>query len=201
MRACAGFTIILLSLCLPATLAQNEPAAPGNPVQPAPTAPTQNQHDQIPAHDMNEAHGSHKPAPAAGPLKITYGSQSSTWSAETLASLPHSTVSVYNEHTKANETYSGVPLIDLLVKLGVPDKPHGKQFQIYVVAVGSDGYEVVYSLGEITPDVHDATVLVADGQDGKPIVADGPLKLVATREKRPARWVRNLVAVKVLTAD
>jgi hypothetical protein len=59
----------------------------------------------------------------------------------------------------------------------------------------------VYSLGEITPDVHDATVLVADSENGKPIADDGPLKLVATREKRPARWVRNLVAVRVLTAE
>jgi hypothetical protein len=201
MRVFAGFTIILLSISLPAVEAQNEPAAPGNPVQPAPTAPTQSQHDQLPTHDMRETHGTNKPAPAAGPLKVTYGSQSSTWSTDTLAALPHSSVSVYNDHTKANENYSGVPLIDLLVKLGVPDKPHGKQFQIYIVAAGSDGYEVVYSLGEIAPDVHDATVLVADSENGKPIAADGPLKLVATREKRPARWVRNLVAIKVLTAD
>jgi hypothetical protein len=143
----------------------------------------------------------HKPAPPAGPLVITYAGKSATWTAAALATLPHTTVSVYNEHTKASESYAGVPLIDLLVKLGVPDKPRGKQFQIYLVAAGSDGYEVVYSLGEITPDVHDATVLVADSENGKPIVGDGPLKLVATREKRPARWVRNLVAVRVLTAE
>jgi len=143
----------------------------------------------------------HKPAPPAGPLVITFAGKSATWTASTLAVLPHSTVSVYNEHTKANETYAGVPLIDLLVRLGAPDKPRGKQFQIYLVAVGSDGYEVVYSLGEITPDVHDATVLVADSENGKPITDDGPLKLVATGEKRPARWVRNLVAVRVLAAE
>jgi hypothetical protein len=142
-----------------------------------------------------------KPAPSAGPLKITFGDQSVEWTADTLAALPHTTVHVHNEHTKADESYSGVPVIDLLTRLGVPDKPRGKQFRIYLVAVGSDGYEVVYSLGEIAPDVHDATVLVADSEDGKPIDADGPLKLVATGEKRPARWVRNLVAIRVLTTD
>ena len=42
---------------------------------------------------------------------------------------------------------------------------------------------------------------MADSENGKPIAEDGPLKLVATREKRPARWVRNLVAVRVLTAE
>jgi hypothetical protein len=142
-----------------------------------------------------------KPAPPAGPLKITFGDQSAEWTADTLAALPHTTVHVHNEHTKADETYSGVPMIDLLTKLGVPDKPRGKQFRIYLVAVGSDGYEAVYSLGEIAPDVHDATVIVADSEDGKPIDADGPLKMVATGEKRPARWVRNLVAIRVLTTD
>lgn len=155
----------------------------------------QNQPQEMPMGSM------HKPAPPAGPLRITYGDQSAEWTPATLAALPHTTVHVYNEHTKANETYSGVPLIDLLTRLGVPDKPRGKQFRIYLVAVGSDGYEVVYSLGEVAPDVHDATVLVADSEDGQPIAADGPLKMVATGEKRPARWVRNLVAVRVLTAE
>ena len=143
----------------------------------------------------------HKPAPPAEPLKITFGDQSAEWTAATLAALPHTTITVYNEHAKASQIYSGVPLIDLLTKLGVPDKPRGKQFKLYLVAVGSDGYEVVYSLGEVAPDVHDAMVLVADSQDGKPITDDGPLKMVATGEKRPARWVRNLVAVRVLTAE
>jgi hypothetical protein len=143
----------------------------------------------------------HKPAPPTGPLKITYGDQSAEWTAAQLAALPHTNITVYNEHAKATQTYSGVPLIDLLTKLGVPDKPRGKQFRIYLVAAGSDGYEVVYSLGEVTPDVHDGTGLVADSQDGKPIADDGPLKMVLTGEKRPARWVRNLVAVKVLTAE
>ncbi len=147
---------------------------------------------------MGEAH---TPATPAGPLKIIFGDKSATWTAATLAALPHISVAVHNEHTKADETYSGVPLIALLTPLGVSDKPRGKELRLYVVAAGSDGYEVVYSIGEITPDVHDATVIVADTEDGKPIAADGPLKLVATGEKRPARWVRNLVAIDVKTAE
>lgn len=142
-----------------------------------------------------------KPAPPAGPLVVKFDDKSATWTAATLAALPHVTVTVHNEHTKADETYSGVPLIALLTPLGVSDKPRGKQFRLYVVAAGSDGYEVVYSIGEVTPDVHDATVMVADTEDGKPIAADGPLKLVATGEKRPARWVRNLVSIDVKTAE
>jgi hypothetical protein len=142
-----------------------------------------------------------RPAFPAGPLKITFEDKSAEWTPATLAALPHKTITVYNEHAKANQTYSGVALIDLLKPLGVPDKPHGKEFRLYLVAEGSDGYQVVYSLGEITPDVHDATVLVADTMDGKSIADDGPLKLVATGETRPARWVRNLVAIRVRTAE
>jgi hypothetical protein len=73
--------------------------------------------------------------------------------------------------------------------------------RLYLVAEGSDGYGAGYSVAETNPDVHDATVLVADSEDGKPIAADGPLKLVATGETRPARWVRNLVAVRVVAAQ
>jgi hypothetical protein len=49
--------------------------------------------------------------------------------------------------------------------------------------------------------VHYATVLVADMENGTPINADGPLKLIATGEKRPARWVRNLAAITVRAAE
>jgi hypothetical protein len=149
--------------------------------------------------DMGDMHK--KPAPPAGPLQVSFGDKTATWTAATLAALPHKTITVHNEHTKADETYSGVQVIDLLTPLGVKAQPRGKDFKFYVVAAGSDGYEVVYSIGEVSPDVHDATVIVADTEDGKPIADDGPLKMVATGEKRPARWVRNLVAIKVMTVE
>lgn len=138
---------------------------------------------------------------AAGALKIDFGKKHAEWTPQSLAALPHVTINVYNEHAKANQTYSGVPVMALLQPLGVPDKPHGKDFRLYLVAEGSDGYQVVYSVAEVTPDVHDATILVADSMDGKPLGDNGPLQLVATGEKRPARWVRNLVAIRVLAAE
>ena len=150
---------------------------------------------------MGQMSGMHQSAPPAGPLKITFGDKSATWTPEELTAMPQTSVSVYNEHTKAQEIYAGVPLIDLLTKVGVAATPRGKDFRLYLVAVGSDGYEVVYSIGEITPDVSKETVIVADTENGKPLAADGPLKIVATGEKRPARWVRNLVAIRVLAAE
>lgn len=142
-----------------------------------------------------------KPKASAGLLKISFGARSSEWTPATMAALPHKTLTVYNEHVKVNQTYSGVELIDLLKPLGVPEKPHGKEFAFYLVAEGSDGYQVVYSIGEVTPDVHDGTVMVADALDGKPITDNGPLQLVTTGEKRPARWVRNLIEIRVQAAQ
>ena len=137
----------------------------------------------------------------AGPLKISFGDKSAEWTPATLAALPHKTITVFNVHAKVNQTFSGVPLIDLLTPLGVPAMPHGKDLRYYLVAEGADGYQAVYSVAEVNPDIHDATVLVADTLDGKPLAESGPLQLVATGEKRPARWVRNLVAIRVLTAQ
>lgn len=136
-----------------------------------------------------------------GTLRVTLAGKSNDWTADKLTSLPHTTLTVHNEHTKADETYSGVPLIALLTPLGVTDKPHGKDLSLYVTAVGSDGYEAVYSIGEVTPDVGASTIIVADTENGKPLSADGPLKLIGTGDKRPARWVRNLVAIKVQAAE
>ena len=140
-------------------------------------------------------------ATAGGTLKITFGDKSESWTPATLAALPHTTISVFDEHAKAQQSYSGVLLEVLVARLGVPEKPHGKDFRLYLLAEGSDGYGVVYSVGEVTPDVHDGTVIVADAMAGKPLGESGPLQLVASGEKRPARWVRNLVAIHVMAAQ
>jgi hypothetical protein len=51
------------------------------------------------------------------------------------------------------------------------------------------------------PDVHDATVIVADSLEGKPLADSAPLQLFATGEKDTTRWVRNLIAIRILTAQ
>ena len=187
MRTLLGVTVLTVGLVASSARGQSQPMA-GAP---------QNAAGGMSSDGMQMS----KPPIPTGPLKITYGDQSSEWTVATMAALPHKTITVFNEHAKANQTYSGVEVIELLKKLGLPEKPHGKDFRLYLVAEGSDGYQVVYSIGEVTPDVHDATILVADTRDGKPLGDTGPMQLVATGEKRPARWVRNLVAIRVKTAE
>jgi len=152
----------------------------------------------MPPHDTTmPMQASNPTAIAPKSLKISFGTKTAEWTASSLAALPHTAFTVYNEHIKANQAYSGVQLIALLAPLGIAEKPHGKDFKFFVVAEGADGYKVVYSIAEVTPDVHEATVIVADTLDGKPLGASGPLQLVLTGDKRPARWVRNLANIHV----
>jgi len=142
-----------------------------------------------------------KPPLPTGPLKITYQDKSAEWTPATLAALPHNNVSVFSEHLKANQTFSGVPLTDLLTKLGVPNDEHGKTLKLYLVVLGSDGYKVVYSLGEVTPSISSSTVIIADSLEGKQIAGEGSLQLVDSGDKAHSRWVRNPVSIKVLSAE
>jgi hypothetical protein len=121
-----------------------------------------------------------------------------------LATLPHITVTVKNAHNDAQETYSGVRLSDLLLKIGAPlgKDLRGKSMLTFIKASGSDGYAVVFSLAELDPDFHPDEIIVADQMNGQPLDAkSGPFKLVATEDKRTARWVRNLVSLELKSAD
>jgi hypothetical protein len=145
-------------------------------------------------------------APSAPSTRLTiktYDGKTLTLTPEELAALPHKSVSVFNAHSKTNETYSGVPLADLLSKVGVPlgEAVRGKLFMIGVVAAGTDGYGVLYSLAEVDPAIHTGEVIVADTVDGKKLDKDGAFKMVSSEERRPARWVRNLTSISVVKVE
>jgi hypothetical protein len=121
-------------------------------------------------------------------------------SAADLKAMPHITATIHNTHTSADETYSGIRLADLLVKVDAPlgAELRGKALAYYIVATGSDGYKSVLALGEVDPSFHPGEVLVADTMDGKPLDAHaGPFKLLVTEDKRPARSVRNLTTIEL----
>jgi hypothetical protein len=114
--------------------------------------------------------------------------------------MPHLTVTIHNSHTNADETYSGVRVADLLTKVGAPlgSDLRGKALAHYIVATGSDGYQAVIALGEVDPAFHPGEVLVADSMNGKALDEhNGPLQLVVTEDKRPARSVRNLTTIEL----
>src|SRR5208282_44232 len=120
-----------------------------------------------------------------------------------LKAMPRTTVTVHNEHSKADETYSGVRVADVLAKMGAPlgKDLRGAAFSAYLVATGSDAYVAVIALAEADPTFHSGEVIVADTMNGQPLdEKSGPFKLVVTEDKRPARWVRNLVSIELKSA-
>ena len=120
-----------------------------------------------------------------------------------LKKMPRKTLSVMNPHDKKTETYEGVLVEDLLQRAGVPlgEQLRGPSMAIYVTAEGEDGYRVVFSLAELDSGILESEVIVADTMDGAPLGAkQGPFRLVAPHERRPARWVRMLKSITVTRA-
>jgi hypothetical protein len=143
------------------------------------------------------------PAPPSTSVALTVNGKSTTFSVADLAAMPQKTMKVHNEHSKADETYFGVPLGDLLARAGfVADKTTQRQMlRSYLKIEGTDKYWVVYSLTEVEASEHDGDVIVATSVDGKSLGADGDLKLVSSEDKKPQRWVRNLAAVTLVSAQ
>ena len=120
-----------------------------------------------------------------------------------LKNMPRTTVTVVNAHSKRTEVYQGVPLKELFRRAGVPqgEKLRGPLMATYVLAEASDRYRVVFSLAELDSGFLDSDVIVADTLDGAPLGSnEGPLKLVAPRDKRPARWIRMLRTITIVQA-
>jgi hypothetical protein len=123
-----------------------------------------------------------------------------TVKAAELKAMARKTVTVHNAHSNGDETYEGVEVAELLRKYGAPleKELHGYALAYYAVATGLDGYAAVLSLGEVDTSFHPGDVIVADTMNGKALDArNRPFKLVVTEDKRPARWVRNLVGLQV----
>lgn len=120
--------------------------------------------------------------------------------AEAFGRLPRKKVRAMDHDGKEAE-YEGVALVDLLGAAGLnltPDELRGNALEHYLVVEASDGYRAVFALPELSPAFTDRVVLLADRRDGGPIGGDeGPLRVVVPGEKRHARWVRQVVGLRV----
>lgn len=151
---------------------------------------------------LTKMEGETRLAELTSPLKIAFGKKSQQWTPAKLAGLPHESLQFTDPEKRNVVTFSGVPLIALLVEVGVPQKPKGKDLRLVVVAESRDGNKVAYSLAEVSPDMHDGSVLLADSADGKPIGDEnGPIELICSGDRSPARWLRGLTSIRVVAAD
>jgi hypothetical protein len=139
-------------------------------------------------------------APAPATLTIAGDVQTPvSVSIDDLQKMPRTSVTMA-EH--GHETrYDGVLLSALLARAGVPLGPAlgGKALSTYVLASASDGYQVVFSLGELDPALTHNDIIVADASDGHALAAtQGPLRIVSPHDARGARSLRMLQRIDVV---
>ena len=125
--------------------------------------------------------------------------QALTLTADDLAKMPRATVRTMNNGMET--VYEGVWLYEVLKKAGVPQgsELRGKALAGYVLAEAQDGYQVVFSLGELDPAFIDNEILLADTANGKPLFgAQGRFRLVVPKDKPGTRSVRMLTKLEVV---
>ena len=110
------------------------------------------------------------------------------------------TTIVRKDRDGKNHTYSGVTLSDILKNAGVTLGPElkGENLTKYLLVEASDGYQVIFALAELDKDYTDRTIILADQADGKPLApADGPYRVIVQDEKKPARCIKQVIAMQV----
>lgn len=124
---------------------------------------------------------------------------------DTLATLqaltPHTeTVTYMAGSTSVTDTYTGALLWDVLGVAGVLTDPAIKNdiLRKLVIATGSDGYQVAFSLGELSPTFGNEPILVAYSDTlGQLTGADGFARLVVPGDIAGGRYVSNLASLTV----
>jgi hypothetical protein len=127
----------------------------------------------------------------ASPLSLT---------ADDLAKMPRETASV-PAPDGSKIVYEGVTLLAVLQKAGAPfgKQLRGKALSTYVLAKAMDGYQVIFTLGELDPDFGNESILLADKRDGKPLPdKQGPFRLVCPNDHEGARSVRMLRSLEIV---
>jgi DMSO/TMAO reductase YedYZ molybdopterin-dependent catalytic subunit len=122
---------------------------------------------------------------------------------KTLAAMPRMTVQA-GAHGDAPSAWEGVALVEVLRAEGAPlgKALRGDALANYVRVTATDGYQVVFGLGELDAEMGAANVVLVDRHEGKPLDdKDGPVRLVVPGDKRPARWVRNVATIELLSAS
>jgi hypothetical protein len=116
-----------------------------------------------------------------------------------IEALPHTKVTVGTSDNSA--TFEGVSLKAVLEKAGVGfgESLKGKRLASYLLVEAADGYRVVMALPEIDPAFTDRETVLAFLKNGKPLDEhEGPYRLVIPDEKRMARWVRQVTALRIV---
>jgi hypothetical protein len=75
--------------------------------------------------------------------------------------------------------------------------PHVEATIVSVEA--ADNYRVVFALAEVDSGFTNKVIFLADSKAGQPLDAlEGPFHLIVPDEKRPARWAKQVVRIRLI---
>ena len=142
----------------------------------------------------------HAQAPATTPASIlvdAVGSSRTLSEAELLALPQESVTGRLPDGT--SQTYAG-PRLDAVLKLAGAslESLRGRALAQYVLVEARDNYRVVFAVAELSSEFATRRVILAHAVDGHTLGPDaGPWRLVVEGELRPARWVRQVAAIRL----
>lgn len=117
-----------------------------------------------------------------------------------IEALPHTRITVGPPN--AEIAYEGVSVGALMEKAGVTfgESLRGKRLSSCLLVDAADGYRVIFALPEIDSAFTNKQVLLVFLRDGKPLDAkEGPYRIIVPDEKRMARWVRQVTALRIVS--
>jgi hypothetical protein len=124
--------------------------------------------------------------------------QAASLTAADIAALPHVRLTVTIEGKTI--AYDGVPLAQLLARVGAPSGKalRGPALRDVVMVTGRDGYAAAIALAETDAGFRKDQILLADRADGQPLAdTAGPYRLVVEGDLRAARCVRMVASIEV----
>jgi len=130
---------------------------------------------------------------------VEYDSTRHVLSRAEIEALPHVRVTA-SEHASL-VYFEGASLKTVLEKSGFRfgESMKGKRLASCLLVEGLDGYRVVIALPELDPGFTDKQIVLAFLRDEKPLEGkEGPYRIVIANEKRMARWVRQVTALKIV---
>ncbi len=105
--------------------------------------------------------------------------------------------------TAFGHSYTGVSFWDLLngaVGIATDAAVKNDLLGMYVVVTATDGYQSVFSMGELSGDFGNQPDLIAFQMDGEDLTTSGFARLVAANDASKGRWVSNISGIEVFHA-
>jgi hypothetical protein len=132
-------------------------------------------------------------------IVINSEGHSTNITAAQIEKLPHITVDTLDHDKPAR--FEGAPMSAVLTMAGVQlgDTMRGPRLSEVLLSEAADGYKVAFALAEFDPAFAAREIILADKRDGKLLDAkEGPFRIVAPGDQRPARWIRQVTTLRVI---